>query len=422
MKNKKFDQELKSELEHYDSSADPAAIWAAIESEVDQINEEAEEENKWPLAWIFSLLSIGLLMVLAIAWTLHTDQLEPSLVGNLNNEIQTIDSAEPREQSSLPIHNSKDFNITEKKNNNIVLPKSVSISPISNFEKSKLALVVEKNEKPTLFMPPIQPQSSTSNQSGQINNENKSTFEQSLTSLKSALNISKKSNNIFLKESQSLPLEKEQTLKKYFLTPMVLITNDRQIDYPSIDLERIITPAIVTIPSLADRRRRRSMPPWSIGLELQGGAALTNRKLSLSNGGNSDYLNLRETTESALETVQTGLKIELQHRTGFSFSTGIQWSRITERYTIEEKTIEEKLENTLISYSINMNQDTVNRTYNDIPRTTTTTTTREGFNRYELLDIPLLVGYHFKKRKLVPGIRNWNTSQPKFIYQRICVW
>ncbi len=364
MKNKKFDQELKTELEGYQSSADPAAIWAAIGSEVDQINEAVEEENKKPMVWIFSLLSIGLLMVLAIGWNINASESKRPLVNDFDNKIKIEESIESNNKTSLAISNAQ--------NQNVSVNERTLISDQDFYTKKEVS------------------------------------------------NIYKKINQADPKENERFFLKKKQIAKKQFFIPIAILENKQLVNDPSNPLASIVAPEIIPTPSFADRRRRRT-PAWNLGLEIQGGASLTNRKLSLVGNENSAYLSLREATESALETIQIGGKIELQHRTGFSISTGIQWSRITEKYSIEEKTMEDRLENTLVSYSLDMNQDTVNRTYDDIVRTSTTTTTREGYNRYRLLDIPLLFGYHFKNENWSIGLEtgilaNLNLSTKGFVY------
>ena len=422
MKNKKFDQELKSELENYQSSADPAAIWAAIGSEVDQINEVEEEENKRPMVWIFGLLSIGFLMILAISWNINTNELESPLTDDLNNKTQTAKPVDSKTQSLLATYNSQISNLAKvanKKNETIDSQKSVANSSFPNSKKTKLALVSENNKKSSFLTSRIQNKNTNLNPWTPIN-QKQSIALQNFSTKKEKSKISEKINNSNHQENNQRWSATKQNPKKQILIPILILENDQLINDPTNELARIIVPEIVPTPSFADRRRRRT-PAWNLGLEIQGGASLTNRKLTLVDNEDVAYLNLREATESALETIQIGGKVELQHRTGFSISTGIQWSRITEKYSIEEKIIEERLENTLISFSIDMNQDTVNRTYDDILRTRTTTATREGFNRYRLLDIPFLVGYHFKNEKWSLGLEtgilaNLNLSTKGFVY------
>ena len=353
-------------------------------------------------------------MMLVVGWNINANDSERLLVNDFDHKIQVEKPVESNNKNSLTISTSQNLNISKKENLDAL--KSVPVLSISNNQKTKStqSLAAETRTK-SISVP------------ASIQNQNISVYErtpisnQDFYTKKEVSNIYKKINQAELKDDKEFFLEKKQIAKKQFFIPIAILENRELINDASNPLAAIVAPEIIPTPSFADRRRRRRTPAWSLGAEVQGGASLTNRKFSLVRNESSTYLNLREATESVLETIQIGGKLELQHRTGFSISTGIQWSRITEKYSIEEKNIEERLENTLVSYSIDMNQDTVNRTYDDILRTRTTTTTREGFNRYRLLDIPLLVGYHFKNENWSIGLEtgilaNLNLSTKGFVY------
>ncbi len=410
MKNKKFDQGLKSELEHYQSSADPNAIWAAIESEVEQINEEVEQKNRRPFVWIFSLLFIGLVTGTLLIGKWKTATTEPSVTNLVN---QTTHTDLPNISiSNLAENKTSTSKATAFSTEKIETPKNINLE--KNIKASK------KINTPITLV------------------KNKPTTESLDVDLSQNLVIKKLNNNSpkkvddghsdFVKPSKATVVLIDQIFSTEIKSNANITSKSLQtlsdkiilLDLPFADLSQITPPEIVEILSLAERRRRRT-PAWNLGLEIQGGAAFTNRTLSLNNSENQTYLNRRAATESVLETVQLGASVEFQHRSGFSIRTGMQWSRIAEKYQIEETTTVANIENTLVSYSLNMNQDTVNRTYDDIVRTSTITTTREGFNRYRLLDIPLLLGYHLKNENWSVGLEtgiltNLSLSTKGYIY------
>jgi len=412
MKNKKFDQELKSELEKYQSSADPNSIWAAIESEVALVNEASEKEDRKPLIWIFSFLLVGVLA--------GTIMLKPWNFVGAETSVMPLANTELNAQIPKPVTKNIEISFISEKPETEVNTTTETLPSI----QKKVAISIFNNKKSPSKLTNLETQFTASSNPAAIpakkmkvtSLDNAFYFKQAIKETVDVLTFSNSE-----KETSSTLSIKEEDISNNAGTMLSPLSNQLiQIQIPYSGISKMLSPPLLPVPSFADRRRRRT-PAWSVGLEIQGGAALTNRNLSLKNIENQTWLDLREATESTLETVQIGGLIDLQHRSGFAISTGIQWSRIAEKYTIEEITTTQNLENALISYSIDMNQDTVNRTYDDILRTSTTTTAREGFNNYRLLDIPLLIGYHIKNETWSLGFQtgiltNLSLSTKGYIY------
>jgi len=412
MKNKKFDQELKSEVENFHSSADPTAIWAAIETEVEQINEEAEEKERKPLVWIFNFLLVGILAGTIILELWDFVGAETAIIPLSNTEVDVRMPKPVTKYIETSLNPDKPKTETNTTTETLRAPQKKEAKIIHQHKKSPSG----KMDLETQFTISVIPDSAPMTNLEVKNSADELYFNQLNEETVDILTFTNSEKAV----SQSA-LIKQKDISDNATTYLLALTNQMtQLSDPSTDISKMMPPPLSPIFSSTERRRRRT-PPWSIGFEIQTGVALTNRDLSLRHAESQSWLDLREATESTLETVQIGGLIELQHRSGFAISTGIQWSRIAEKYTVDEITTTENLENTLISFSIDMNQDTVNEMYSDIIRTSTTTTTREGFNNYRLLDIPLLFGYHIKNETWSLGFQtgiltNLNLSTKGFIY------
>jgi len=138
--------------------------------------------------------------------------------------------------------------------------------------------------------------------------------------------------------------------------------------------------------------------PWDPGLRgsvsFQSGLGITQRSFS-ARSGLSDSIplrELREESERVLENVQAGLLFHLSHHSGLEVSTGVHFTRITERY--EYRDVVSSVDSVFGVQSLVVNlYDEVDTVYGMVPLEKTTRYNKRYYNRYNLLEIPLILGY-----------------------------
>jgi hypothetical protein len=114
-------------------------------------------------------------------------------------------------------------------------------------------------------------------------------------------------------------------------------------------------------------------------VEIYGGPDLALR--SLSDTGNSAYLQKRRESTSFSSAYSAGLRYTQVFSNGMSIRTGINYSQINEKFTYVQGNLVQ------VTYIINANGDTTG-TY-----ITTGTRYKTTHNKFRTIDVPLVVGY-----------------------------
>ena len=144
---------------------------------------------------------------------------------------------------------------------------------------------------------------------------------------------------------------------------------------------------------------------FTYSIMLQAGIASTGRKLEgvIDTTGNR-LLQNRLNSETPLENIQVGLLAGVHHHTGFNVMAGLQYTRITERFenTVTVESVD-SIEG-IIKLIVLPNGDTIPER-GLIPVVTTTTTRKRYYNRYNLIDVPFLLGYEKQINNLRLGLQ-----------------
>lgn len=131
--------------------------------------------------------------------------------------------------------------------------------------------------------------------------------------------------------------------------------------------------------------------PWSIFAYT--GPNMTFRNLSSANNENEAYLNQREETESALESLRSGLGIKYSFRNGIYVKAGIEHLRINEKLnTTATRDTSYVLEDQIIQVIVHSVGDTT-FVRGDLPITERITQNWEVYSKYTALSFPISVGY-----------------------------
>ena len=114
---------------------------------------------------------------------------------------------------------------------------------------------------------------------------------------------------------------------------------------------------------------------------------------------------MRNETETSKIGFQLGLRTGVKHQSGLTFSTGIHYTQIMERFQFRGSTFKQVfVENGISSYEITINMDTI-PIYSDFEYTQEIIHNKDYLNQYRLFEIPLLVGYQKDYEKWAWGIQ-----------------
>lgn len=156
----------------------------------------------------------------------------------------------------------------------------------------------------------------------------------------------------------------------------------------------------LTTPDQPIERRK----PWRLGLELSGGVSAVARSMTLqpelAETDWSQYLEAREESETVLEAQHLSLMGRLEHQSGWYVKTGGALTRITERLNDFRQISQVDTMTYLQEIVLSPNGDTSSIQYGLGQFTTTTTYEKQTYNRIDLVEIPLVLGYTFSRKRL----------------------
>ena len=132
---------------------------------------------------------------------------------------------------------------------------------------------------------------------------------------------------------------------------------------------------------------------FHIGLSISGGGSFITKTLSHKFASADAYLSLRNNTETPLEASHWRALLSVKHKTDFSLSLGLQGTYIAERFSLSDTLVEQTTEYGIIAYRYDLEGEK-KAVMGNVPITKTTVTKQTVFNTYQLLDIPILLGYH----------------------------
>jgi hypothetical protein len=125
-------------------------------------------------------------------------------------------------------------------------------------------------------------------------------------------------------------------------------------------------------------------------IEIYGGPDIALR--SLSDTGNSTYLQKRKESTSFTSAYSAGLRYTRVFSNGMSMRTGINYSQINEKFTYVQGNLVQ------VTYIINTNGDTTGSYI------TTGTRYKTTHNKFRTIDVPLVMGYEMGNGKIHANI------------------
>lgn len=140
------------------------------------------------------------------------------------------------------------------------------------------------------------------------------------------------------------------------------------------------------------------------GFGLYGGLSSSFASLKARDEMDFDYLQLRLETEEQLETIQLGLEALVQNEIGVYFKTGLQYSRIARKFSLNSSVVTvDSVHGIQRIYVNNTTNDTI-YIYGPVPVITTRTYNKVTYNYFHLMDIPLVMGYNYRNENWSFGV------------------
>jgi len=177
-----------------------------------------------------------------------------------------------------------------------------------------------------------------------------------------------------------------------------------KLDPPSLNLPDVSNELDLLKKSPALDFKRRRNRNRSFGVHLIGGVSLARKQLSSNDSTALTLLPIRRNTETSLETSHFGLMVDMQTKSGWGFATGVERTKINERYDYETTTTTTEFIEGVEFRQIKFNGDTLD-IIGTLPVTTTKTETKQFYNSYTMYDIPVIISFYQEANDWYLGVR-----------------
>ncbi|MEM7571531.1 MAG: hypothetical protein AAF433_01470 [Bacteroidota bacterium] len=338
---------------------DVDAIWQAIEGEVTELNRK--KRRRRILLWLFLSTGIALLLL-----TIHLLLAAEDVIDIAQTETSEVHLIQPPIVSTTPLDQtiSNGARVTSHEIEPYLIDldssEQVPTTPMVGLSQT----VVESDIHRSL-------DDTTANQ---VQGEFSTIHSSSTTENRLGLNpgISHK-----LPDIQSRTTKASPAINSY--PPQRLAIEERNLPAPQFS---ILQSELAT---LTAHRSKFSLLAYT-------GAAFLKRRLNSKSYQADDLLQIRETYEDPMYAINYGFAMQLQQRSGFHFSLGLQRNMITDRYQIQTtQTTTDTIEGVRL-IRININGDSI-PIRGMINQQTTSELNKRIYNSYDLINIPLMLGY-----------------------------
>jgi hypothetical protein len=139
-------------------------------------------------------------------------------------------------------------------------------------------------------------------------------------------------------------------------------------------------------------------PARHLYLGLYGGVLYPLKTLKARNASGQTLQNQRRSTETILEAISGGMYVGVPLKKGFSLETGFDYTRINERFYWSKTTVDTFGIKAGLGYYIDA-VGNITPIVDSVPDVRATFYEKQVFNRYELVQIPLGIGYSWQHRQ-----------------------
>lgn len=413
-----LDKFIKKQVEQHKTSTDADLLWQKIQAKQ---HDKKKKKRRFFLFWLLGGLGIFLLSVLLFfippadsSKTIASESPDSNIKTELSNsvlpEVSTPESGETAigksEVKKEEVKNSlltgslaKDkvsIKRTELKQNEVEASPLSEVSTMSSRNSMKKSgsdnTVIEPSlESENAPLPPDSEQNTsleTPEDITTVPESIKSDAEQD-----AGKTSSENSKEILADESNESDKKPTEDVSQIAEVPAAVLTDEPTPNDSTL--------AENSEPNISPQEKVKHLL-FSTGLSVSYGKPL--RTLSAKDAAGSDYLALRESSETPLDAVRITADFRMQFKNGFYLKSGVEYAQINERLDayIERDSVETLADQVLVLAFAR--DGSSSETIGEGEVVTTYWTQKKIFNRYRSLDIPFLVGYQSdrKDRKL-----NW---------------
>lgn len=381
MNNKDFDKNLKKGFSNYESELDVDSFWSSIESEVDKINEKEKKKRIFPFWIFFSLLSLG---IMGGSYFVSFNSFS-----NVNH-TEITDHKNSTVNPSIEFENEKYSSSPKMKADKTKTIQSKTIQ--HNFGKKEVKAIDSSNSS-TSFSPKIK--LTNVNSKSSLNPFTKT--EVIIGKLLEGNEISEKGEEILESKNNTLTdlprvyflLEKEIVilpinLKSSFKKQKKLDASGKE------DSTQLILP-------------KNKLSQFSIG--IVSGGFITERTLSSPIGDSLGINDWRDQTESMRVGFSSTILGTYSPKPFLSISTGLNYTQINEKFEFSGDFIQrDSVVNGVVAYQLNLNQDSI-PIYGDRVSEKIFRHNKVYYNKYRMLDIPIIIGWNKRKNNFSLGLQ-----------------
>lgn len=401
----KYTEQLKSDIDQHESIVDPNEIWAAIEPEVDLINAARKKKDRFGAYWFWVGVGLVALVVIVMAFLKEDEEVIVIADQENNQEVNAI-GAENNTNSTdtemglvtAPINNNVDNEVENKKEQENTIGKVEENTIVNTAEEKETTKKIIRNNTAGPIASTPTPKTFGAKTFDQKNLDYNNVEARSLNTKGSKAETIATNNTT--EKTNTQPTETKQNKNRNLITnktdlaPQVetlAFAANSQTKEPTIALPQIEKNATDFLKKKNARLRNRT--DLEFGITAYGGAFLTKQLLSAKTTDDVPLLNLRRATESQLESVNFGLLFSARHPSGWEVSTGVQFTQLNERV----RTMFEESDTSFIDgiREIRIRPNGIRDTLRgEVPVFTTFTRENIYYNKYQLIEIPILFGYY----------------------------
>ncbi len=392
---KNDDSQFRDKLGQHRSEVDIDELWGAIEPKVDQINERRKRRRFflffWGMAGVLLLGGLGVQFLMPSAEVM-VEQAIDHVDGKGKSALVEVERTEKNTETSNLI--SKDFETQKKLGDK--KEKTTPSEEIENLEQTNQQTKSTQDKQTKLI----------------TDLKNKVTPSQEVGEKSLGANREEQTKAGFSSSPKAVDSQEAPTLS---IPPLASnspqFTEEKKLSI-FLPLSSILSPLPLPQETLttsyknwsSDEERpdrKNNAPAFNLAIEAYGGLAYAAKHWQAND---ANLLARRKATESALETTQLGALLEVSYFKNWSLAAGVQQTRINERFDYDDEIVETSLVTVSRVVFVQTNGDTI-RVDNELPLTRTTTINQRIYNRYTMIDLPILFGYSQAMGKWRVGTR-----------------
>jgi len=365
-----FEKDIRDLFADLEVKIDTNEIWPGIEKSLDK------RDKKRPIWWILApifLILIGGIYVYNLKNTTTNNNSQTSIdyPKSKSSHKQSASNDSYNNKNSVDNLNINSTNTQSNLNKDISLPQKTKIknNQLINYKKVRKNNPIKKEKiKYNFAINNIQTQNSSSNNANLSTSSNKASDQNSIVTNsstninKTILNIGKLTNSLKL-----ISYKNKLNLKANFS-------------------------------KFKETHNSNQVPSWNKSIDFGIGFALVNKYLNAKSDKYLIYQEKRENTEKYLEAINSNVSININHKSGFFISTGIDYTQIDERFTNADSIDFEYKDDGIIKEELDANgQSTTLRGQKEFINHTKWD--KEIYNYYYFIDIPVSLGYSLSINK-----------------------